>query len=220
MNTQQRDADDRFGYCSVCNQHGLVVWLRTNWLKVSLAPLAVMLMGIAQDGKSDAAPPVSRYTYAMLGAALKEQSSSPAYVLISVRSRNGGPIRQSCVPAQSLIAAIRIENRLSWGQEGTLQAIRIARAKKGLAFEFSNLKARELIEPFYSAQQLADTHRQLAKFTDLELRTQLRTPGSRLHLLYGESRDPKGYRDAAAYVLLEHGIGVRLSDRAGILEPM
>jgi hypothetical protein len=153
------------------------------------------------------------YTNAMFVRALEHGG----FVLIRLEQpQAGGAQHEVCVPEAGLIGAIHIQYHLDYDQAGRERARQIALASKSRTFSFTNSKAFDVVKPLYTSRQLADIRKQLAKFSNRQLVSQLQVIRSKIHDLYSRAGGDS-YRDAVAHVLLERGILVNEDDRSGRL---
>ncbi|SRR5579884_1311813 len=174
------------------------------YLLVGLATWTMLCSAIATS---------DHYTHEMFVRALKQGG----YVLIRLdQPGTKGQSREVCVPETGLIAAIHIEHHLDYDAPGRERALQIALARKNRTFSFTNTKAFNIVKPLYTPSQLADIRRELAKFSESELVSQLQAIRSKVHDLYSHAA-PEGSREAVAHVLLQRGILVDEDDRSGRL---
>jgi hypothetical protein len=154
-----------------------------------------------------------QYTNTMFVRALKQGG----FVLIRLNPPTGeGQPQEVCVPEAGLIGAIHVQYHLGYDGPGRERALQIALATKNRTFSFTNSKAFDVVKPLYTPSQLADIQRQLSKFTNSQLVSQLQATQSKVHGLYSDHA-PESYRDAVAHVLLDRGILVNEDDRSGRL---
>jgi hypothetical protein len=181
----------------------------------------------------------SRYSDAMYRRALAIHSTSPVFVLITLRDVSGSE-RLVCVPADFLIGAIQKEYHLEYGGEGERRMQQIATDQPGRVFTFSVPGARENVEPSYSPAILAEVKGALDSDSASELREQMRrrpvydknhmdvkslqsafdasaSPAQKLEYKKTKDAGHYAYRDAVAQVLLEHGILAGIHDIGGDL---
>jgi hypothetical protein len=162
----------------------------------------------------------TNYTEAMYRRALDNQSTSPSFVLVTLRD-NADTRRLVCIPASFVLGAIHTEYHLDYDENGQRKALAMAIAQPDRVFFFSNPKARSNVEPRYSPEVLAEVRRILASATDSDLRAELSTSNSRLHRIY-QAKKPFAefatYRDTVGHILLERGILVGIGDLTGCLQ--
>lgn len=153
------------------------------------------------------------YEDSMFRRALRENSTAPLFVLISVNNT------RTCTLAPFLLGAVQVERKLPYGKNGAREAIAIAMGTPERAFSFSNPKALSKVKREYSDHQLRDVRAKLANFTRSELKSQVKMNGSSLQSIYSQRSHPtrQAYKYAVAHVLLENGILVGIADRTGAL---
>jgi hypothetical protein len=156
---------------------------------------------------SDAVPVQSRESYE---AAVREISSSPAYVLISISDSDTGQAKPVCTEAPFLQGAIHHEYGLAHDAAGSSKAVDIALKSKDHVFRFHQQAALDNIAVRYSDQDLAAARTLLAPLSKDELQAKFSS-------LYRDKRLPTdGYaRDAIACVLIERGLSPRMADISG-----
>jgi len=74
-------------------------------------------------------------------AALENNSTSPSFILITIRDARDGSARTGCTLAPFLLGAIHKENALPYNEEGQNAALRIAASARDHFFTFRRLKA-------------------------------------------------------------------------------
>ena len=138
--------------------------------------------------------------WALYERAIKNGSTSPDYVLITVVNAGSGSRRTICVEASFLLGAIQREKLAS---NDKVEAY--ALAQKDRMFRFAQAAALQNVEPRYSEKILTEMRESLKGYSNDELRDGFTSRQSAMSKLYSEQ--PKqlygGYRDAAAHVLLE-----------------
>ena len=157
------------------------------------------------------------YTKGMFKEALKDDSSSPLYLLVNVPKYGK---RDVCVQAPFLLTAISLEHGFAFDRVGVRQAVEFALRSFGKPLHFSDTKAEQVVKPRYGQEQLMKAERFLAVFRKDEISKELGASGSRLHAFYAGQRDASAriaYRDALACVMLNRGILVGVQDRTGRL---
>jgi hypothetical protein len=143
-------------------------------------------------------------------AAVRNRSTSPSYVMISVAGGGTEPAKVICTTANFILGAIHREYALGYDAAGVLKATEIALANSNHIFTFSQPSARANIPMNYSEDDLAAARKLFAPIPTDELKRQFSS-------LSRESRLPtNGYnRDAMACTLIERGLSPRLSDLSG-----
>lgn len=168
----------------------------------------------------NARPATEKNSHSMFVRAVRENSTSPLFVLIVLRDSSTGVDRRICTAAPFLLGAIHIESNIPYTDMGEKEARRVALDHRDKAWSFTNPKALENVRPRYTSADLAKVRKQMVTLRRPELEAQLRSPDSQLHRIYKEHdrRTHDGsYRDAVAHVLLEQGVLVGLADRTGRL---
>jgi hypothetical protein len=142
-------------------------------------------------------------------AAIRNDSTSPSYVLISIVRAYTGQAKSVCTTANFLLGAIHREFGLEYGPADVSKATKIALASHDHTFLFRQPVALANIPISYSGEDLAAARKFLAPIPTDELRIKFSS-------LFDKSRLPTdGYnRDAIACALIERGLSPRLSDRS------
>jgi len=143
-------------------------------------------------------------------AAIRNQSTSPSYVLISVADSETGQLKRFCTTANFLLGAIHHEYGLGYGPADVSKAMEIALGSQNHVFRFHEKAALNNIRATYSEDDLATAAALLAPLSTEELRTKFSS-------LYKASRlQTDGYgRDAVACILIGRGLSPKLSDISG-----
>jgi hypothetical protein len=143
--------------------------------------------------------------------------SSHLYVLITVRDPQHGRDQQVCLDQNTLSAAIAAEHGLDRAND-ELKIFELAVSAPNRIFEFKNKKARKLVRPIYSEQELARVRQFVRGKSRIELRKQatvdlMKDPNEQTELtkIYRHSVGKRlwlsdSLRLAVAHVLLENGI--------------
>ena len=176
-------------------------------------------------GSNAARAAQGRYTRSMFALGVRGDWVSPRYVLISIRDPRTNSVSSVCVPGSSLVSAIQIEKNWSYHIGGRTKARGYAMRhwKKPFVFENSNALAR--VQAGYSEKQLSDIRARLSRFSNSDLKKQLRAVRKRdaaeteLQRLCAARNGSVGYasRAAVAHVLLERGILVANDQRTSQL---
>ena len=142
-------------------------------------------------------------------AAIRNHSTSPSYVMISIVAAYKEQPKPVCTTANLLLGAIHREFGLGYGPDDLSKAEEIALASPNHTFVFRQPAALANIPIRYSDNDLASARKLLALLPTDELRAKFSS-------LYSEFRLPtSGYnRDAIACALMERGLSPRLSDRS------
>ena len=85
--------------------------------------------------------------WALYVKALKNQSTAPNYVLITVVDSRTGTNRVVCTEAPSLLGAIHQEHELAYNEKGERKAMSLALAQRDRTFKFSNPEAIKNVQP-------------------------------------------------------------------------
>ena len=188
----------------------------------------LILVAILAFHNCFAGVPSPTYTQSMFRRAMAKDnfyvsgmlSSNPLYVLVTIRDPRSQTERMVCILGLSLTQAIREEYGLPDTPQGYRKAFEIAVSTPNRAFEFKNRRARELVAPLYTPQQLAEVRKFLqgksSKQLEAEARVDLlKAPNeqSSLTKIYRRQNGKRfwssyQYRAAVAHVLLEHGVPV------------
>jgi hypothetical protein len=146
-------------------------------------------------------------------AAIKNQSTSPSYVLITVVDDRSKSQRLTCTTSNLLMGAIHREYRLGYDEKGETEAERIALANRDHVFHFSKSKALKNIPISFSESDLRVIRSKLAPLSIEQLRSGFSSTGE-LHSIYQVTpwRRHQAYRDATACVLIERGLSPGLRD--------
>ena len=171
--------------------------------------LIALLLAATQAADAPAEPMQAADSYE---AALKNHSTSPSYVRISVST--GGAWRTTCTTANLLQGAVMLENGLRGDTHGIAKAERLALANTTQHFHFSRPEAMANLPDLVSNDDLALMHRRFNDFTAEELRAGLAYRGS-LRPLVEHLTDK--VRNAAACALIERGLSPWQADISGQL---
>lgn len=143
-------------------------------------------------------------------AAIRNNSTSPSYVLIYTTDDEARQHKPTCTTATFLLGAIRREYALGYGTADVSKAAEIALASSGRIFHFQQRLALNNIVVKYSGSDLAAAREFLAPFSKKELQTKFASVRGEHRLEIG------GYaRDAIACALVERGLSPKLADRSG-----
>ena len=187
--------------------------MKTNFTFAVIVLLSILASDVAYAAEG-------RYTRSMFERAVKEMSS-PRYVLCQVRDSQTKSVQTVCVLGPALVEAIQIEH--GWNYTGRIKAKGLALRHWNEPFAFQNPNATARVGPRYTPRQLAEIRAKLSRFTNRELKSQLRRRRSGeptdLEKICSAQGSPISYasRAAAAHVLLERGILVANDDRTGQL---
>lgn len=174
--------------------------------------ILVALAGLAIPADADVVSdsPVTVQPRESYEAAIRNYSTSPSYVMISIAGGETEPAKLVCTTANFLLGAIHREYGLGSEAADVSKAMEIALANSDHIFRFRQLTALANIPVRYSDDDLAAARKFLAPIPTDELRVKFLS-------LLRESRLPtNGYnRDAIACALIERGLSPRLSDISG-----
>lgn len=156
------------------------------------------------------------YTQDMFRNALKNTSTAPDYVLITVRGPDDKAARTVCTTANLFLGAIHREYALDYSEASEKRAMEIALQQTNRSFKFQKEEAIKNLVDHGTPEALADVRRQFAGKKDTELLDQ-----SFIRSITNKRPDAVhlAYRDAVAHALLERGIGCRMGDITDELYP-
>jgi hypothetical protein len=167
-----------------------------------------------------------RYTRSMFALGVRGDWTSPRYVLIGMRNPRTNSVSSVCVPGSSLVSAIQLEKNWSYAIGGRTKARGYAMRHWKKPFDFENSNALARVQAGYTEKQLSDVRERLSRFSNSDLKKQLRAVRKRdviheteLQRLSAARNTPVGYvsRAAVAHVLLERGILVANDQRTSHL---
>lgn len=169
----------------------------------------VLLAGVAHSAWGDAPSVTSVQSSESYEAAIRNNSTSPSYVLIFVGGDEGGQTSSVCTTANFLLGAINREYGFGYGGTGLSKAADIAIKTRDRTFRFHQ-PALDNIPLRYSSNDLDKARKYLAAFSASELTEKFSS-------LYGEKRLPMNEfsRDAIACVLIERGLSPKMADSSG-----
>ena len=147
-------------------------------------------------------------------AAVRNHSTAPPYVLITVVDEKAGKVRSGCTTVNAFMGAIHMEYGLGYDPAGEARATDIALTSQDHVFKFKNRRALENIAFAYSGAVLNEIRGKLSGLSEQQLRDGIATSGS-LHELYQGKRPWQvhdAYRDALACVLIERGLSPGMGD--------
>lgn len=157
------------------------------------------------------------YSNSMFVRALKDETTSPPFVLVSIQSKGGQ--RMVCLPVNLFLGALRMEYGGPATDARAAELVRFAISSKTREFIFRNPKAQRNVEPDYTTAQLEEVHRRLLGLSNSEIKAQVYDQNSPIHAMY-TSRKGDGwaaYRNAIAHELLMRGIPAGIEDMTGRL---
>jgi hypothetical protein len=187
--------------------------MKINFSKSSILRFVlVALAALSAPAKADVTfdSPITVQSRESYEAAIRNYSTSPSYVMISVAHAYTEQPKPVCTTANFLLGAIHREFGLEYGPADVSKAVEIALASPDHTFLFRQPAAFANIPIRYSDNDLAAARRFLAPIPTDELRIKFSS-------LSREFRLPtNGYnRDAIACALIERGLSPRLSDISG-----
>lgn len=148
-------------------------------------------------------------------SALRNDSTSPSYVMISVIDAKATSMRTVCTFANALLGAIHREYDLPDELQGRSKAVEIALSNPTRVFRFTKQQAINNIPVTYSVADLDAARAAFSPLSDIELEKMFSS-------LYSRRPAAKLSRDATACVLIERGFSPRMADRSAQLyvEPL
>jgi hypothetical protein len=141
--------------------------------------------------------------------ALKNGSTAPNYVLITVVDNRTGKATLACTEAPFLLGAIHREREIAYDEKGCQRVMSLALARRNRTFKFSSPEAVRNVQPRYTRQQLEEMRELVKACSDDELRKGLTSRNTELRRRLFETRADDSYlayRDAVAHLLLERGL--------------
>ena len=177
-----------------------------------MRPIFGWLLALA--GAAVAAGPSEPFqSQASFEAAIRNHSTAPPYVLITVVDDRSKTQRSTCTTSNLLMGAIHFEYGLGYDKKGEAEAERIVLANRTHVFHFSKPKALENIPFSFSEGDLKEIRSKLAGMSVEQLREGFSGTGE-LHSIYRVKpwERHQAYRDAAACVLIERGLSPGMGD--------
>jgi hypothetical protein len=113
----------------------------------------------------------SRYTDTMFRAAIAKHSTSPDFVLVTVRDARSSSSQMVCVEAPSLEAALHVEYRMPYNELGARRIEELLFASPDRVYSFSKPAALAYVTPSYSREVLAKVRSILSSRSDAQLRS-------------------------------------------------
>jgi len=143
--------------------------------------------------------------------AIRDNTTSPYYVLITAVDDATGQSSTGCTTANLLLGAIHIEYGLAYDRQGAVNAVNMALTNASHIFHFSKPEALANIPFRYSPHDLEEARRLIQPLNDQQLRER-----------FAERGDLQAWatatRNARACALVERGLSVRIADRSGGLQ--
>ena len=143
-------------------------------------------------------------------AAIRANSTSPVYVLITVVDDSTGQARTGCNTANLLLGAIHMEYGLAYDAAAIATAQNMALTNTSHVFHFSKPEALANIAFRYSAHDMEVARQLIQPLNDQQLREDFLNRRELRGISFAE-------RDARACALIERGLSVREADRSGEL---
>lgn len=143
--------------------------------------------------------------------ALRDNSTSPYFVLITVVDDTTGQSRTGCTTANLLLGALHIEHDLAFNPEGATNALNLALANTSHVFHFSKPKAVANMPVEYSPRDMEEARKLIRPLDNQQLHERFSMRGD----LQAWGNAPKFARACA---LIERGLSVRMADRSGDLD--
>ncbi len=157
-----------------------------------------------------AAPSQPQQSPESFAAAIRDHSSSPVYVLITVVDDTTGQARTGCTKANFLVGAIQREYGLAGDAAADANARNMALANTSHVFHFSRPEALANVAFRYSPHEMEVARQLIQPLTDEQLGEGFSARGE----LQGTS---DAAQDARACALIERGLSVRMADLTGKL---
>ncbi|HEU4372204.1 MAG TPA: hypothetical protein VFS02_01870 [Telluria sp.] len=145
-------------------------------------------------------------------AAIRNTSTAPSYVMVTIVDANTNLEWTTCTTANFLVGALHMENGLAHDAEGTRQATALALLNTEHRFVFFSEAALRNIPAAVSPEELKQVRARFAPVSNEELRAGFGTkPWGALHDAFPDRR----YLNAVACVLIERGLSPYMGDRTG-----
>ena len=180
-----------------------------------MKPMA-MLLGIGLSVAGCAGMTTGVQSQTSFDAAIKNHSTSPSYVQITVVDATAGTSLSTCTTANLLLGAIHLEHDIPFNQSGGADVEQLALSNSGHTFRFTKPAAVANIGINFTDADLAFVRDKLKGLSEAELRDGFSVHG-KLHSIYMRLPLKQGYayRDASACVLIEHGLSPKMADITG-----
>jgi hypothetical protein len=144
--------------------------------------------------------------------ALRNISTAPDYVLVTVVDANTGTQQATCMEAETLLSALQVEHALQWDR-----AVAFALAQPDRLFRFSNPGALKLVSRAYSDPVLGEAREFLAAMTLAQIDVATRDPDSKFYKFCAREPGAFGARfPALAHVLSKRGVLCTSSCKPGL----
>lgn len=164
--------------------------------------ILMLLCGLATPSRGGPKPEAgkSAYTEAMFRKAFENTSTAPDFILVTIRDGRTGEQSTRCIESNFLLGSIHKENGIDYDEAGTARVLAIALKHFQEPVTLMNREALKNVLPRYTPEQLAAARKVLGEASA----AQLKGRGFIDKLCNGSA--PQLEREAAAHVLLEHGI--------------
>lgn len=179
-------------------------------MKLSFMLLALVMTATVAEQLDVDEPSQS---HASFEAAIRNHSTAPPYVLITVVDSRSKSVRTTCTTVNFLMGAIHLEFGFEYDEAGQAKAEKVALSNQAHVFSFAKPEALKNIPLSFSQGDLEAVRARLAPLSIAQLRAGFASTGS-LHSLY--QIEPwerhQAYRDATACVLIERGLSPGMGD--------
>ena len=164
--------------------------------------LLALFLGLLTLGgsRAQAEGKKAAYTEAMFQKAFENTSTAPDFILVTIRDGRSGEDSVRCIESNFLRGAIHEENGIGYDEAGSARVLAIALKHFQEPVTLKNRKALKNVTPRYTPEQLAAARKVLGEASAAQLRDRAFID----KLCNG--RAPQLERNAAAHVLLEHGV--------------
>lgn len=147
-------------------------------------------------------------------AAIRNETTSPGYVMVTIVDANTNVERTTCTTANFLRGALHNQYGLPYDADGRRQVTELALTNTAHRFTFSAEAALRNIPIAFSAEEQEAVRARFAPLSIEELRAGFRfRPWGELHGTFPDRR----YRDPVACVLIERGLSPFMADRTGAI---
>ena len=164
----------------------------------------VIIIASAAGAVSESLPKQSQESFE---AAVRNHSTAPPYVLITVVDARTESARSICTTVNLLMGALHLEYGIGFDKAGVSKVEEIALSNKSHKFRFTKQKSIDNIPVYYTDSDLAEIRARLAQLSTEQIRAGFAE--GKLHSLYTSKKSLKShnaYRDATACVLIERGL--------------
>ena len=144
--------------------------------------------------------------------AIKDQSTAPYFVVITVVDDSAKTSRAICTTANLLLGAIHIEQGLDYDDASEKKALKIALSNKTRTFHFLKREALNNIPVEYGPELLDSVREKIHKIPVAAIRRQLRDMNG-----FRSIPEVRTHRNAVAHVFVEMGFAIREDCRTGAI---